>query len=77
MFAILVFLLTLKMPRKHASKNVVFMLSAEYSCNFFKPIFTYREHLIWVNTVCKNDFYNHKQMTKQTTFVVIGSLRVN
>ena len=27
-------------------------------------------------TVCKNDFQNHKQMTKQTTIVVIGSLRV-
>ena len=32
--------------------------------------------LIWVHTVCKNDFKNHKQMTKQTTIVVIGSLRV-
>ena len=29
-----------------------------------------------VHTVCKNDFWNHKQMTKQTTIVVIGSLRV-
>ena len=27
--------------------------------------------------VCKNDFKNHKQMTKQMTTVVIGSLRVN
>ena len=25
----------------------------------------------------KNDFQNHKQMTKQMTIVVIGSLRVN
>ena len=33
--------------------------------------------LIWVHTVCKNDFLNHKQMTKQMTIVVIGSLRVN
>ena len=32
--------------------------------------------LIWVHTVCKNDFNNHKQMTKQTTIVVIGRLRV-
>ena len=32
--------------------------------------------LIWVQTVCKNDFLNHKQMTKQTTIVVIGALRV-
>ena len=23
--------------------------------------------------VCRNDFYNHKQMTKQTTIVVIGA----
>ena len=33
-----------------------------------------------VHTVCNNDFYNHKQMTKQTTkqttIVVTGSLRV-
>ena len=32
--------------------------------------------LIWVHTVYKNDFKSHKQMTKQTTIVVIGSLRV-
>ena len=32
--------------------------------------------LIWVHTVSWNDFYNHKQMTKQTRIVVIGSLRV-
>ena len=25
----------------------------------------------------KNDFYNHKQMTKQMTIFVIGSLMVN
>ena len=31
---------------------------------------------IWVHTVCKNDFLNHKQMTNQTTIVVIGALRV-
>ena len=31
--------------------------------------------LIWVHTVCKNDFKNQKQMAKQT-IVVIGSLRV-
>ena len=31
------------------------------------------QSLIWVHTVCKNDFWNHKQ----TTIVVIGSLRVN
>ena len=28
------------------------------------------------STVCKNDFQNHKQMTKQVTVIVIGSLRV-
>ena len=32
--------------------------------------------LIWVHTVCRNDFKNHKQMTKQTTIVVTGALRV-
>ena len=35
-----------------------------------------RSSLILFHTVCKNDFQNHKQMTKQTTTVVIGSLRV-
>ena len=30
-----------------------------------------------VHTVCKNDFQNYKQMTKQTTILMIGSLRVN
>ena len=35
------------------------------------------QSLIWVQTVCKNDFKNHKQMTKQTTILVIDSLRVN
>ena len=29
-----------------------------------------------MKSVCKNDFQNHKQMTKQLTVVVIGSLRV-
>ena len=60
------------------------MSSAEYSCKLFKPIFAYRQTvstqirlLLWVHTVCRNDFQNHKQMTKQTTIVVIGSLRVN
>ena len=36
-----------------------------------------KSSLIWVHTVCKNDFKNHKQMTKQTTIVVTGALRVN
>ena len=30
-----------------------------------------------LHTVCKNYLLNHKQMTKQMTIVVIGSLRVN
>ena len=33
--------------------------------------------LIWIHNVCKNDLKNHKQMTKQMTIVVIGSLRAN
>ena len=36
-----------------------------------------RSSLIWVHTVCKNDFKDHKQTTKQTTIVSIGTLRVN
>ena len=28
------------------------------------------QSLVWVHTVCKNDFLNHKQMIKQTTIVV-------
>ena len=35
-----------------------------------------KSSLIWVHTICKNDFKNHKQMTKQATIVVIGTLRV-
>ena len=50
------------------------MSSAEYSYKLFKPIL--ESSLIWVYTVYKNDFQNHKQMTKQTTIVVIGSLRI-
>ena len=38
-----VLILTLKMPRKLASENIVFMLSAENSYKLFKPIFTYRQ----------------------------------
>ena len=38
---------------------------------------SFRSSLIWVHTVCKNDFKNHMQMTKEMTIVVIGSLRVN
>ena len=35
-----------------------------------------RSCLIWVLTVYKTDFKNHKQMTKQMTAVLIGNLRV-
>ena len=36
-----------------------------------------RSSLIWVHTVCNNDFLSSRQKTKQTTIVVIGALRVN
>ena len=59
------------------------MLSLYVVCWIFLQTFqtffciqTVWSSLIWVHTVCKNDFYNHKQMTKQTTIVVIGSLRI-
>ena len=34
---------------------------------------------VWSGSIlfAKNDFTNHKQVTKQVTIVVIGSLRVN
>ena len=64
------------------------MLSAEYSCKLFKPIFAYRQ-IVWTLIrllleeqsdlgpySLQNDFWKHKQMTKQTTIVVTGSLRV-
>ena len=35
-----------------------------------------RSTLIWVHTVCNNDFLSNRQKTKQTTIVVIGALRV-
>ena len=38
--------LTLKMPRKPASENVVCLSSAEYSCKLFNPIFAYRQ-TVW------------------------------
>ena len=37
---------TLKMPRKPTSENVVYLSSAEYSCKLFKPIFAYRQ-AVW------------------------------
>ena len=80
--------LTLKKPRKPASENVICMSPAEYSCKLFKLFFctqtnsvdpeqTAPRGAVWSgHTVCKNDFQNHKQTTKQMTIVVIGSLRV-
>ena len=32
--------------------------------NSVDPDLTARSSLIWVHTVCKNDFWNHKQMAK-------------
>ena len=65
------------------------MLSAEYSCKRFKPIFAYPQTVqtlirlllkeqseLGPHCLQKNDFQNHKQMTKQMAIVVIGSLRV-
>ena len=40
------YILTLKMPRKPSSTNVVFMSSAEYSCKRFRPIFAYTQ-TVW------------------------------
>ena len=45
----------------------LFMSSAEYTCRLFKPIFAYRQ-TVW--TLIR------LQMTKQTTIVVTGALRV-
>ena len=69
-------------------KYCLFMSSAEYSCKLSKPIFAYRQ-TVWTQIrlllmeqsdlgphCLQNDFKNHKQMTKQTIIVVIGSLRV-
>ena len=70
--------LTLKVPRKPAYFYVVSFQT--YFCiqaNSLDPDQTApRSSLIWVHTVCKNDFSNHKQMTKQMTIVVTGNLRV-
>ena len=65
------------------------MSSAEYSCKFFKPIFAHRQ-TVWtqIRLLLEEQFdlgphclqkwlLNHKQMTKQTTIVVIGNLRFN
>ena len=81
--------LILKMPRKTASEKCrLFMSSAEYSCKLFKPNFAYRQ-TVWtlirllleeqsdLGPHCLQKWLlDHKQMTKQMTIVVIGSLRV-
>ena len=81
--------LTLETPRKPVSENVVclgrllnilanfsnLILHTSKQCGSRSDC-SKRSSLIWVNTVCKNDFKNDKQMTKQTTIFVIGSLRV-
>ena len=74
--------LTLKVPRKTASESRLLNILADFSNLFLhtgKQCGPWSDwsSLIWGHTVCKNDFYNHKQMTKQTTIVVIGTLRVN
>ena len=35
-----------------------------------------RSSLIWVHTVCRNDFKSNRQKAKQTTIFVIVALRV-
>ena len=55
------------------------MSSAEYSCKPFKPIFLHTGKLCGPRSVtlfAKMTFKSHKQMTKQTTNVVMGALRV-
>ena len=76
--------LTLKAPRKTASENVVCLCCLLYLLANFSNLFLHTgkqcgpwsDCLIWVHTVCNNDFENHKQMTKQKTIVVTGALRV-
>ena len=82
-------LLTFKTPRKTASKNVVclcrlliflqtFQICFSIQANSEDPDQTAPRGAVWSGSTlfAKNDFKNHKQMTKQTTIVVIGSLRV-
>ena len=71
------------MPRKPASENVLCLCRLLNILANFSNLFLHtgkqcgpRSSLIWVHTVYRNDFKNHKRMTKQTTIVVIGSLRV-
>ena len=82
-------MLTPKTPRKPASENVVCLCRLLHLlANFSNIHFAYRQtvwteirfilrsSLVWVHTVCSNDFYSNWQKTKQTTIVVIGALRV-
>ena len=78
-------LLTLKIPRKTTSENVVCLCRLLHLlANFSNIPFAKRQTLwtqirlllIWVHTVCKLSFKIASQMTKQTTIVVMGSLRV-
>ena len=47
--------------------------------NSVDPDQTAPRGVVWSGSTlfAKNDFLNHKQMTKQTTIVMMGSLRVN
>ena len=61
------------------------MLSAEYSCKLFKPIFFFftNRQTVWTLIRQQSDLGPHclqklpLKMTKQTTIVVIGSLKVS
>ena len=73
------------MPRKHASQNVVCLCHLLNILENFSNLFLHTGKLCGPWSDCswsgstlfaKNDFLNHKQMTKQTTTVVTGSLRV-
>ena len=73
------------MPRKTASENVVCLCRLLNILTDFSNLFLHTgkqcgprsdSSLIWVHTVCKNDFKNDKEMTKQMTVVVTGALRV-
>ena len=67
------------MLRKPASENVVCLCHLLNILAKFSNLFLHTgKHTDpdQVHTVRKNNFQNHKQMTKQMTVVVIGSLRV-
>ena len=77
--------LTLKMPRKPASENVVCLCHLLNILANFSNLFLHTGKqcgpwwgAVWSGSTLftKQWLYNHKQVTKQTTIVVIGSLRV-